>query len=51
MYQVQANQNNFLKQLLDLPTVKPEVINQDMLPMILSQNKKMMRLLRISEKI
>ena len=28
------NQNNFLKQLLDLYKAKPELINQDVLPII-----------------
>ena len=32
-------QNNFLKQLLDLLKVKPELINQDILPIILLQNQ------------
>ena len=42
MNKIQHNQNNFLKQLLDLLEVKPEAI----LPMILSQNQinKMKRL-------
>ena len=46
------NQNSFLKQLLDLLKVKPELINQDILPIILSQNQNQMdqRLNQIKKK-